>query len=68
LREVHDQRPLGAGLGREVEVLERLGCREAGGPDAGARAGGLAGEDFCFAERFEELLVGPALRAGAFCG
>jgi hypothetical protein len=60
---VADQRAFGAGLGGEVEVLERLGGWEAGGPDADARAGGLAREHLGLAERLQELLVGPALRA-----
>ena len=60
-----DQRPFGAGLGGEVEVLERLGGREAGGADALAGAGGLAREHLGLAERLQELLVGPALGAGA---
>src|SRR5829696_9750921 len=61
LREVADQWAFGAGLGGEVEVLQRLGRREAGGADALAGTGGLAREHLCLAERLEELLVGPAL-------
>ena len=65
LGEVQDERAFGAGLGGEVEVLERLGGGEAGGADALAGAGGLAREHLGLAERFQELLVGPALGAGA---
>jgi hypothetical protein len=68
LREVADQRSFGAGLGGEVEVLERLGGGEAGGADALARAGGLAREHLRFAEHFQELLVGPALSPSALGG
>src|SRR3712207_7340109 len=42
LGEVQDQRSFGAGLGGEVEVLERLVCREGGVADALAGAGGVA--------------------------
>ena len=63
LREVQDQRPLGAGLGGEVEVLERLVGGEGGVADALAGAGGVAGEDLGLQQRLEELLVGPALLA-----
>jgi hypothetical protein len=65
LREVQDERAFDAGLGGEVEVLERLGSGEAGGADALAGAGGLAREHLGLAERLQELLVGPALGAGA---
>jgi hypothetical protein len=63
-----DEGTFGAGLSGEVEVLERLGRGEPGGADPGARSGRFAREDFGFAERFEELLIGPALRAGPFSG
>ena len=64
LGEVQDQRLLGAGLGGEVEVLQRLVRGERGVADALARAGGVAREDLGLEQGFEELLVGPALLAG----
>jgi hypothetical protein len=42
LREVLDQRPLGARLGSEIEVFKRLRRREARGADPLPRAGRLA--------------------------
>jgi hypothetical protein len=45
LREVQDQRLLGARLGGEVEVLEGLVRGERGVADALAGAGGVARED-----------------------
>ena len=63
LGQVQDQRPFSAGLGGEIEVFEHLGGGEAGVADALASAGGLAGEHLGLAERFQELLVGPALGA-----
>ena len=63
LREVQDQRAFGAGLGGEVEVLKRLVGGEGGVTDPLARAGGVAREDLGLQQRFEELLVGPALLA-----
>ena len=63
LGEVQDQRLLGAGLGGEVEVLQRLVGGEGGVADALAGAGGVAGEDLGLEQRLEELLVGPALLA-----
>ena len=63
LREVQDQRAFGAGLGAEVEVLERLVRGQRGVADALARAGGVAREDLGLQQRLEELLVGPALLA-----
>ena len=63
LGEVQDQRAFGAGLGGEVEVLERLVGGEGGVADALARAGGVAREDLGLEQRLEELLVGPALLA-----
>ena len=68
LREVQDQRLLGARLGGEVEVLERLVRREGGVADAVAGAGGVAREDLGLEQRLEELLVGPALLAGPLGG
>ena len=61
LREVHDQRPLGGGLGGEVEVLERLVRGEAGVSGCAAGAGGVAGEHLGLQQRLEELLIGPLL-------
>ena len=68
LREVHHQRSLGGRLGGEVEVLQGLVCREAGGAGAGPGAGGFAGEHLGLAQRLEELLVGPLLLACALGG
>ena len=65
LREVQDQGLLGAGLGGEVEVLKRLVGRQRGVTDALAGAGSVAGEDLGLQQRFEKLLVGPALIARA---
>jgi hypothetical protein len=64
LREVQDQRLLGAGLGAEVEVLQGLVGREGGVADALPGARGIAREDLGLQQRLEELLVGPALLAG----
>jgi hypothetical protein len=64
LGEGQDQWLLGAGLGFEVEVLQGLVCWEGGVADARPRARGVACEDLSFEQRFEELLVGPALLAG----
>ena len=50
----------------EVEVLEGLAGREAGGADADLAAVVLAGGDLAFEAGGEELLVGPALGAGPF--
>jgi hypothetical protein len=59
-----DQRLLGGGLGREVEVLERLVGRERGMADPVARPRRVAREHLGFEQDLEELLVGPALLAG----
>jgi hypothetical protein len=64
LRQVGDERALGCWLGGPVEVLERLARREGGVADPLSGAGGVAGEDLGFEQRFEELLVGPLLLAG----
>jgi hypothetical protein len=64
LGEVQDQRAFGAGLGGEVEVLQRLGGGEGGVSDALAGARGLAREHLGLAERLQELLVGPTLGPG----
>jgi hypothetical protein len=61
---VHDERPLGGGLGLPVEVLERLLGGELGVADALARPRGVAGEDVGLEQRLEELLVGPLLGPG----
>jgi hypothetical protein len=68
LREVQDQRLLGAGLGGEVEVLQRLVGGERGVADALAGPGGIAGEDLGPQQGLEELLVGPLLGAGPLGG
>jgi hypothetical protein len=65
---VQDERLLRRRLGRPVEVVERLQRREGGVADAHAGAGGVAGEDLGLQERFEKLLVGPLLGAGALGG
>ncbi len=64
LGEVQDQRLLRRGLGGEVEVLKALVRGERGVPDPVAGPGGVAGEDLRLEQRFEELLIGPALGAG----
>ena len=48
----------------EVELLQRLSCREPGGPDAAFTAVGFAGGDFALQTRRQELLVRPGLGAG----
>ena len=63
--EVGDDVTLEAALVVEVELLEGLAGREAGGADAELAAVGLAGGDFAFEAGGEELLVGPALGPGA---
>ena len=68
LREVQDERPFGRGLGRPVEVLERLQGGEGGGADAGSRTGGVAGEHLGLEQGLEKPLVGPALGAGPLGG
>jgi hypothetical protein len=64
LGEVQDQWLLGAGLGGEVEVLQRLVGGERGVTDALAGARGVAREDLGLQQRLEELLIGPSLLAG----
>jgi hypothetical protein len=64
LGEVEQERLLGRGLGRPVEVLQRLQGGEAGVADAHARTGGVAGEHLGLEQALEELLVGPGLGAG----
>jgi hypothetical protein len=49
-----------------VELLEALAGGEPRGADAPFAAVGFAGGDFALETGGEELLVGPALRAGAF--
>jgi hypothetical protein len=51
------------GLGRPVEVLERLQGGEGGVADPRPRAGGVAGEHLGLEQRLEKLLVGPGLVA-----
>jgi hypothetical protein len=65
LCQVQHERLLGRGLGGPVEVVERLQGGEGGVTDAHAGAGGVAGEDLCFEQRLEKLLVGPVLGAGS---
>ena len=48
----------------EVEVLEGLAGREAGGPDAGLAAVVLAGRHLPLEAGGQELLVAPALGPG----
>jgi hypothetical protein len=62
---VIDQLPLDGALVGEVEVLDGLDDREAGGTDAGVAAVDLAGTNLAFEAGGQELLVGPALVAGA---
>ena len=50
----------------EVEVLQRLAGREAGGADAALAAVGFAGGDLALQAGGQELLVGPALGPGPF--
>jgi hypothetical protein len=49
-----------------VEVLEALAGGEAGGANAALTAVGFAGSDLALQAGGEELLVSPALGAGAF--
>jgi hypothetical protein len=63
LRQVQDERSLGRGLGRPVEVLEALQRREGGVTDPHPRTRGVAGEDLGLEQRLEKLLVGPGLVA-----
>ena len=53
-----------AALVLEVEVLDALAGREAGGPDAGLAAVGLAGGDLPLQAGGEEVLVAPGLGPG----
>ena len=62
--EVGDDVALEGALVAEVEVLEGLAGREAGGADAGLAAVVLAGGDLAFEAGGEELLVAPALGPG----
>src|ERR671912_802951 len=50
----------------EVELLQALAGREAGGPDAALAAVGLAGGDLALQAGDQELLVRPGLRPGSF--
>jgi hypothetical protein len=63
LSEVQDERPLGGGLRRPVEVLQRLQGGEAGSAYARAGTGGVAGEDLGLEQRLVEALLGPLLLA-----
>ncbi len=64
LGEVGDGGPLDAGLGLEVEVVDGLDRREAGGLDAGLATVTVAGADLFGQDRGEVRLVVPALGAG----
>ena len=64
--EMRYRAPFERALETEVEVLQRLACREPCGADTAFTTVVLAGGDFVFEARGEELFVGPALRAGAF--
>jgi hypothetical protein len=48
----------------EVELLQALAGREAGGADAALTAVGLSGGDLALQAGGQELLVAPALGAG----
>jgi hypothetical protein len=63
--EMGDHVSLEGSLVVEVEVLEGLACREAGGPDAELAAVGLAGCDLALEAGGEELLMGPAVGVGS---
>ena len=62
--EMGDHVALEGALVIEVEVLEGLAGREAGGADAGLAAVGLAGRDLAFQAGGQELLVAPGLGPG----
>ena len=64
--EVGDDVAFEGALVVEVELVEGLAGREAGGADAELAAVGLAGGDLAFEAGGEELLVGPAVGAGPF--
>jgi hypothetical protein len=64
--EVGDQvAPEAAGVD-EVELLQALAGREPGLSDAAIATVGLAGSDLALQAGSQELLMGPALAAGAF--
>jgi hypothetical protein len=64
--QVRDHLPLQRTGMVEVELLQALARREAGGADAALAAVGLAGGDLALQAGSQELLMGPALSAGAF--
>jgi hypothetical protein len=64
LAEVQDGLALQRGLEGEVELLERLARREAGGLDARLAAVAVAAVGLGLEERGGELLIGPLLLAG----
>jgi hypothetical protein len=64
--QVGDQIALEAAGVVEVELLQALAGGEAGVADAALAAVGLAGGDLALQAGGQELLVGPALSAGAF--
>jgi hypothetical protein len=62
---VEDERLLDGALEAEVELLERLARREAGGADARLAAVRVARGDLRLQQRLGEALVAPLLRPGA---
>ena len=65
LAEVQDAVAADRGLEGEVELLERLARREAGGLDAALAAVAVAAVDLGLEQRGGELLIAPLLGAGA---
>jgi hypothetical protein len=67
LGQVQDLVAAQAGLEGEVELLDRLACREPGGLDPALAAVTVAAVDLGLQQRGGELLVAPLLVAGAVC-
>jgi hypothetical protein len=65
LAEVQDCLAAQGGLEGEVELLDRLACREPGGLDPGLAAVAVAAVGLGLEQRGGELLEGPFLGAGA---
>ena len=65
LAEMLDDGLLDAALEGEVELLQRLAGREAGGLDAALAAVAVAGGDLGGEQRLGEALIAPLLLAGA---
>jgi hypothetical protein len=65
LAEVQDVGLLDRALEGEVELLQRLARREAGGLDAGLAAVAVAAVDLGLQNGGDELLIAPLLAAGA---